>query len=296
MSKKSFPLYWGELVFIYHRMPLGQKAKTNLTILGIVIVFILTAGYGAGELYPRYREQFKLPSISLPAWVTTPFRLGLDLKGGTHLLYDTDLSRIPNADRASAVEGVRDVIERRVNAFGVSEPIVQTVKVGDAYRVIVELAGVHDVNEAIKLIGDTPLLEFKEQDLDAAKKKPELNPEQKKELDDFNASAGKKAQDIIARLGKGEDFASLAKDVSEDTASKDTGGDLGWITADGPSGFLIFAAEKLKDGETTKDLFAGPEGYEILKRVETRETEKQIAARHILICYKGKTRCEKEIL
>lgn len=277
-------------------MPLGQKAKTNLTILGIVIVFILTAGYGAGELYPRYREQFKLPSISLPAWVTTPFRLGLDLKGGTHLLYDTDLSRIPNADRASAVEGVRDVIERRVNAFGVSEPIVQTVKVGDAYRVIVELAGVHDVNEAIKLIGDTPLLEFKEQDLDAAKKKPELNPEQKKELDDFNASAGKKAQDIIARLGKGEDFASLAKDVSEDTASKDTGGDLGWITADGPSGFLIFAAEKLKDGETTKDLFAGPEGYEILKRVETRETEKQIAARHILICYKGKTRCEKEIL
>ena len=183
-------------------MPLGQKAKTNLTILGIVIVFILTAGYGAGELYPRYREQFKLPSISLPAWVTTPFRLGLDLKGGTHLLYDTDLSRIPNADRASAVEGVRDVIERRVNAFGVSEPIVQTVKVGDAYSVIVELAGVHDVNEAIKLIGDTPLLEFKEQDLDAAKKKPELNPEQKKELDDFNASAGKKAQDIIARLGK----------------------------------------------------------------------------------------------
>lgn len=276
-------------------MPLGQNAKVNLSILGIILLFCATALYSAGELYPTYREKLKLPSLSLPSWVTTPFRLGLDLKGGTHLLYETDLSRIPAGDRASAVEGVRDVIERRVNAFGVSEPIVQTVKAGDSYRVIVELAGVHDVNEAIKLIGDTPLLEFKEEDPDAAKKPQELNPEQQKELDTFNASAGQKAKDIQSRLAKGEDFASLAKEVSEDLASKDKGGDLGWIRSGTPNEFLVFPVSKLKPGETTKDLFTGPEGHEILKLVAIRETEKEIAARHILICYEGATRCEQKI-
>ena len=59
--------------------------------------------------------------------------------------------------------GVRDVIERRVNVFGVSEPVVQTSVSGEQYRVIVELAGISDVDQAIQMIGETPLLEFKEQ-------------------------------------------------------------------------------------------------------------------------------------
>ena len=60
-----------------------------------------------------------------------------------------------------ALNGVRDVIERRVNAFGVAEPVVQTTKSGDSHRVIVELAGVTDISEAIRQIGETPVLEFK---------------------------------------------------------------------------------------------------------------------------------------
>ena len=77
------------------------------------------------------------------------FKLGLDLQGGAHLVYQADVSAIPAGDRASSVEGVRDVIERRVNALGVAEPVVQTNRnsLGD-YRVIVELAGVFDINEA----------------------------------------------------------------------------------------------------------------------------------------------------
>ncbi|HLD20570.1 MAG TPA: hypothetical protein VJB64_00580, partial [Patescibacteria group bacterium] len=91
-----------------------------------------------------------------------PFRLGLDLQGGTHLVYEANMSEIPEEDRLAALEGVRDVIERRVNAFGVSEPVVQTTTTGGTYRVIIELAGVLDVSEAIALIGETPVLEFKE--------------------------------------------------------------------------------------------------------------------------------------
>lgn len=89
-----------------------------------------------------------------------PFRLGLDLLGGTHLVYEADLSQIGDLKAADAMQGVRDVVERRVNFFGVSEPLVQ---VSGNSRLIVELAGISDVNQAIELIGETPFLEFREE-------------------------------------------------------------------------------------------------------------------------------------
>lgn len=92
-----------------------------------------------------------------------PYRFGLDIQGGTHLLYQADLSGIPASSQGDSMESVRDVIERRVNLFGVAEPVVQVEKSGKERRLIVELAGVKDINYAIKLIGETPFLEFKEE-------------------------------------------------------------------------------------------------------------------------------------
>jgi protein-export membrane protein SecD len=95
------------------------------------------------------------------------FKLGLDLSGGTHLVYKADTTQIKSSDISSAMQSLRDVIERRVNLFGVSEPIVQIEEGGvlggssREQRLIVELPGVTDVNEAIKRIGETPILEFK---------------------------------------------------------------------------------------------------------------------------------------
>ena len=88
-------------------------------------------------------------------------KLGLDLRGGSHLIYRATIEDDSIEDATEALAGVRDVIERRVNAFGISEPNVQTNHVGDEYRVIVELAGVHDPQEAIKMIGETPQLDFR---------------------------------------------------------------------------------------------------------------------------------------
>ncbi|MBI1957000.1 MAG: protein translocase subunit SecD, partial [Candidatus Niyogibacteria bacterium] len=97
-----------------------------------------------------------------------PFRLGLDLQGGAHLVYRADVSAIPSGDVKESMEGLRDVIERRVNAFGVSEPVVQVERSGVEDRLIVELAGVFDVGQAIQVIGFTPFLEFKsEREADA---------------------------------------------------------------------------------------------------------------------------------
>lgn len=92
-------------------------------------------------------------------------KLGLDLSGGTHLVYRADTSKVPDGDIDGAMEALRDTIERRVNTFGVSEPLIQIEKSGlgglGENRLVVELPGVTDVNDAIEQIGKTPSLEFK---------------------------------------------------------------------------------------------------------------------------------------
>jgi protein-export membrane protein SecD len=93
------------------------------------------------------------------------FTLGLDLNGGTELVYKADVSRIPESEISGAMSSLRDVIERRVNVFGVSEPVIQVEEAGlisgqKDQRLIVELPGVADVEQAIKMLGETPRLEF----------------------------------------------------------------------------------------------------------------------------------------
>ena len=91
---------------------------------------------------------------------------GLDLQGGTHLVFQADMKDIPEADRSEALTSVQQNIERRVNYFGVSESVVQTSQSGSDYRLLVDLPGVKDINQAIDLIGQTAVLEFWEQNPD----------------------------------------------------------------------------------------------------------------------------------
>lgn len=88
-------------------------------------------------------------------------KLGLDLAGGSHLVFEADTSNVLT-DKGEAVESARDAIERRINTFGVSEATVQTSRVGNSDRIIVELPGVKDTKEAIDLIGKTAQLDFRE--------------------------------------------------------------------------------------------------------------------------------------
>lgn len=94
-----------------------------------------------------------------------PFRYGLDLAGGTHLVYKADTSQLAASDVDASMQALRDVIERRVNAFGVSEPLVQTERGGitgtGEERLIVELPGITNLSDAISAIGSTPVLDFR---------------------------------------------------------------------------------------------------------------------------------------
>jgi preprotein translocase subunit SecD len=89
-------------------------------------------------------------------------KLGLDLAGGSQLTFEADMSKIPADKKTSALEGVRNVIERRVNLFGVSEPTVQTSTFEGRERIIVELPGYNDTKQAAGLIGQTAQLQFAE--------------------------------------------------------------------------------------------------------------------------------------
>lgn len=94
------------------------------------------------------------------------FKLGLDLAGGTELVYRADMSETPTEEQSGALTALQEVIERRVNLFGVAEPLVQTERASTISgttedRLIVELPGVTDINAAVDALGQTPTLEFR---------------------------------------------------------------------------------------------------------------------------------------
>lgn len=119
---------------------------------GLILTIIVLAAICGGV--------FVYPSGYGTTWL--PWKLGLDLVGGSHLVYEVDLSKVPASDQDSVLNGIRDVIEKRVNLFGVSEPQVFIARGRDKAELIVELAGVKQLSEAITQIGETPFLDFRE--------------------------------------------------------------------------------------------------------------------------------------
>ncbi|MCX6743549.1 MAG: peptidylprolyl isomerase, partial [Candidatus Parcubacteria bacterium] len=270
---------------------IGQRTKIRIYLLIIIIIAILGG-------FLDYPKAFDIPidainsklGTQIPHFYNKPFHLGLDLQGGTQLVYQADMSKVPGKDQGDAVEGVRDVIERRVNAFGVAEPLVQTTKEGSNYRVIVELAGIKDVQQAIKMIGETPLLEFKEK----VEGPGTLTAEQKAEMEKYNKDAKAKADSIFDEVQNSPDqFAQIAKEKSEDTATKDNGGDIGYIEDGGAHSEFFKAITEIGKGEIYSQVVENSEGYNIIKRGETKE-ELKVKANHILICFKGAQSCDKD--
>jgi protein-export membrane protein SecD len=137
--------------------------KTRITAL-----LILLLGAGIGFFVYRSEVYHKLDvahNVTPTGIVKFPFKLGLDLSGGTHLVYKADVSQVAATEVKDSMSSLRDVIERRVNIFGVSEPSIQVQDGGFSnqgeQRLIVDLPGVTDVTKAIEMIGETPVLDFR---------------------------------------------------------------------------------------------------------------------------------------
>ena len=133
-------------------------------IASALLIFILAGGvaFFVFKTEPKLNKNFETEKAFFKKF---PFRLGLDLSGGSHLIYKADVSAVLSGEVGSSMDALRDVIERRVNLFGISEPAVQVQHggfiSGGEERLIVDLPGVTDIKKAIDMIGQTPLLEFK---------------------------------------------------------------------------------------------------------------------------------------
>ncbi len=281
------------------KTPRGWVRQATFFVLAL---FVLAGNLSYPDLWNKKAdwentllEKIHAPAtLRVPHFWNVPFRLGLDLQGGTHLVYVADMKNVPESDRAASMSGVRDVIERRVNAFGVSEPLVQVNKSAGAWRLIVDLAGVKDINQAIKLIGETPILEFKE----PGDNKPprDLTSEEKKLMETYNADAQKRVSAVLKdALKKDADFGALAKASSEDADTKDRAGDLGLVDAHGPYAALVDAvdAKNVQPGNVVPMLVSAG-GQNVVKFLERKDNGKEVDASHILICWDGATRCTQK--
>lgn len=271
--------------------------KRRSLLIGVVLIALLGSLYVQPALWNRTANWVGTTTgqdLSRFNRDESVLRLGLDLQGGTHLVYEADMSQIPESDRVTALEGVRDVIERRVNSFGVSEPVVQTTSTGDHHRIIAELAGITDVEEAIRLIGETPVLEFKEPGQEVLR---DPTPEEQTELETRQAADREAAQAVLVRAQSGEDFDALVQEVSIDSRKEEGKGIIEGLTAEAPvltDAVASITTLKLNPGAILPELAETPDGINVLKYVGTSEANEQQLS-HILICFEGKTSCANPI-
>ncbi len=144
-----------------------EQKKARSILIFIFLVTVLAGLFVYPQPYTNAKNTLngfftsKNIKIQLPDFPSRPFRYGLDIAGGTSLTYRADLEKIGEKDQPPAMAGLKDVIERRVNLFGVQEPRVEVARAGNEWRLIVELAGIKDASRAIQMIGQTPFLEFR---------------------------------------------------------------------------------------------------------------------------------------
>ena len=260
-----------------------KSIYTKLGWLALLLVVSGSVAYSAPANWLLSKASGVI-GTEIPA-IDKPFVLGLDLQGGTHLEYEADVSKVSPSDRNESLEGVRDVIERRINTLGVSEPLIQTTQAGDSWRVTVELAGISDINDAINLIGETPILEFKEPSTEAAR---ELTDEERAQMEADNIDSKQRALGLLERAKNGEDFEALAKEFTENEQYKALGGDVGLVNENVEFSEIGEHVYGEPAGTVLEELVDMNRSFAVVK-VENVESsgDIEIHARHLLIGFAG---------
>ncbi len=190
--------------------------------------------------------------------------LGLDLQGGLHLEYEMDLSQVPDDKKKDAIDAVQAVVERRVNAYGVGEPVVQHAKRGEQNFLIVEFPGAEDVEDVKNVIDKTPFLQFRE----------EKNEEELKTDEEIFVSVNEQvrtaAQETLDKINNGENFDDIYNEQSQGFGITDedlTFTEKGLLPAEIEN--VVFADE-MADNSVHRDLIETDQGFFIVKKLETQ--------------------------
>lgn len=271
--------------------------------LGSVLVILLVAiGIGFFNL-PYAKQQSVIPSWP-ERFEMQKIHLGLDLQGGTQLDYKIDLRKVKEADHEAIIEGVLEVITKRVNGLGVSEPNIYRSTLAEEEHIIVELAGVKDLEEAKTTVGKTIQLEFKEEN---------NNPV----TEEYKAEIKAMADTALERILEGELFDLVAGE--EELANPDTTilfrtDEASYrFQSDLPEDYFPYLDE-VEIGEVVPEtIFAEDgytldasqnlvplEGYYLIQLMDRREgarevhEDKEVEASHILIAYQGASGASEE--
>ncbi|HOZ03361.1 MAG TPA: protein translocase subunit SecD [Candidatus Woesebacteria bacterium] len=230
-KKRLFWIFLAAAIAVVIAFPIKVERQFGFQILGTDTVKIDTSKINLQLFGKTITQEFE-------------YKMGLDIRGGMQVVLEADMSAIAEGDRDSALESARAVILRRVDYYGITEPSVQTARFGESYRLIIELPGVEDPQEALNLVGQTAQLEFA---LIKQVPLPETTPEDTE--DSESASQSAQAQDVsIEPIGltgaelrrstlvfdpnTGEpqvqlEFNSEGRQIFADTTSQNTGGILG---------------------------------------------------------------------
>jgi protein-export membrane protein SecD/preprotein translocase SecF subunit len=270
--------------------------KRQFAKVGLIVLVALLLGFIS---LPATQQKSIIPFT--PDWIlNNKINLGLDLQGGSQLDYKIDLRNVALAERASIVEGIVNVINKRVNGLGVSEPNIYTSDVAEEKHLIVELAGIKDLEQAKQIVGKTIQLEFKEE-----KSGTSTSADTEKEAAAVKATA----QTLLDKINAGGDIKVLGQEEAQSNPAKVLYGESkDFQFKDQVPATLAEELFKLTPGKTldrlidnsgnysidgSGQLTQGKPGYSIIqvtdKQDQEREitTPKQITVRHILIAYKG---------
>jgi len=271
--------------------------RSTASKVALIVLFALALGY-----YDVPATLQKLP-FTPASFTNARIHLGLDLQGGSQLDYKIDLRRVPEKDQKAIVEGVKTVINKRVNGLGVSEPNIYTSTVGNEQHLIVELAGVKDLEQAKKIVGKTIQLEFKEP---REKEDPAYKDTVKKIADSVFRRISSSAKDIFEVVAQEETQAAPDKvQFNEGTwqfPSEISDKSLNAAVTTGAEKGLVERVISGNDGYMVQgDKLVPKEGYFIVNKLGTRSTadlpvaEKAVQVSHILIAYRGATKSAETV-
>jgi SecD/SecF fusion protein len=270
-----------------------KRMIANLVLIALAVVTL-----GFFDL-PSDTQKNILPSTP-DSFETQKIQLGLDLQGGTQLDYKLDLRKVDLADEEGIVDGVLEVLTKRVNGLGVSEPNIYRSEIADEQHIIIELAGIKDIEEAKATVGKTIQLEFKEEGGESMTSSNRENVENM-------------AQTALDRILDGEDFSLVGAEeelANPSTVSFFSNESEGFIFETDLSDGYLEAIEDMEIGDVynepilttdgyTFDSYGNLtplEGYFLIKLEGAQEGEistssdKEVEARHILIAYEGSER------
>ena len=255
-------------------MSIQNKIRLKFAlVIVLTITSILVAYPKTVKFIPWLYDVLNKPQIAL----------GLDLQGGYRLEYEVDDSAIADDKKGDALQAAQDVLERKVNATGTSEAMIQSVP-GNPPRIIVEYPGASAADDLKEKIKETPFLEFKEE---------KNEEEQQKDIEQYNsmfASSNEqtkvKAQENIEKIKGGKSFDELAGELEADQTLGGRKEDLDFVKKDmlpEPINETVFV-KGLNDGETHPELLETDFGWHIIKKIEERGDgeEREVHLEHIV--------------